>query len=135
MLFGLLKANRAWMGSLEARRRFTICAVVSLFWTLVFILLQFLPKLTNMISRSVPMKTIVLMFVLVPGVICAACIFFGMAWYCWRVDDSNFLVKALWGMLFLLTAWIGAVLYFVFVYRPRLAHPNKGSSLADTAHP
>lgn len=51
------------------------------------------------------------------GAPAALVIWFGMAAFCARVDRSTFGTKTLWFIVFLVTAWFGAVIYFFAVYR------------------
>lgn len=129
MLFGLLKADRSWIVTPVARHRFAISAIVSLFWSAIFLALQAFPRLAGIVGRSALLKAGLLLLIFLPGLISSLVIFFGMVWYCWRVDKSNALTRVLWAVLFLLTAWFGAILYFVSIYRVQTGGVKTGPSL------
>ncbi len=117
MLFGLLKADRDWMLSRKARVRFLISSLVSILLFVFVVALGKEPTLIREINQSNILKAASFLLVLAPLGISVLCIYFGMAWYCWRFDRSERFVRAMWLLVFFFTPPFGPIAYYFFVYR------------------
>jgi hypothetical protein len=119
MLFGLLNLDREWMLTRDAQYRFLFASSVAMLWTVFFLCLGYNNEWIKAVNQSNAMK-LVGEIVIVLGVFGALFIFFGMCWYCLRVDRSSYLIKTLWIILFISTGWLGSIIYYLFIYRPNV---------------
>lgn len=121
MLFGLLKADRDWMVSRTAQRRFLLSSLSSLF---VFGLVEIVSHLWgwDYPFTGSPFLQVGVFVLGVTWVMGTLSIIFGMWWYCWRVDSSRWRLKALWMILFFFAPLVSQIVYYFLVYRAQTSH-------------
>lgn len=121
MVFGLVKADGAWMVSPGARRRFLAAALLGAGGPGLLAYLAYLPGWGRVVAGS--------KFLLVAELAVAVATFMGitilahgMLWYCVRLDRGRWYWRALWAVLFFFTVPLALIVYHFFVYRAQTAH-------------
>ena len=114
----IMRFDRGWMVSREARSRFMIMSVLSILLGIIFVFMTYLPAIFDGNRQPLFVRT-VLLIIAVPAIVGGLFMFFGMEWYCLEVDPSRKPIRLLQAFAMLCTAPFGQVIYCLLIYRPQ----------------
>lgn len=121
MVFGLVKADKAWMVSPGARRRFLTSALAGLGGLGLLACLAHLPGWERVVEGS-EFFLVAELAVAVTAAMGIIILIHGMLWYCVVLDRGRWYWRALWVVLFFFTLPLALIVYHFFVYRAQTAH-------------